>query len=344
MDVCDQILIGNSPAIRTVRELIRQVSNSCLSVVISGESGVGKELVAQALHLSSLRRNQPFVKVNCAAIPSELLESELFGYERGAFTGADRSKMGKFETAHKGTILLDEIGDMPLFLQSKMLQVLQDFQFSRLGAKRDVTVDCWVLACTNQDLEQAVRNAQFREDLYYRLNIISIFVPPLRERPEDIDVLIDYFAAQCAHKVEGPLFEFSNGVRGFLRQYSWPGNVREVKNTVERLMLLRDWVTVKEILLTRETKQAEDPERTVRSSYPTGNSPEETPEPAEWGERRFPPLKAVKKEAIRKAEGALIEEVLKETRWNRKKAATILEISYKALLYKIKGLGLRPED
>jgi transcriptional regulator with GAF, ATPase, and Fis domain len=339
MDVVDQMLIGNSPDMRTVRELIRQVANSDLNVVISGESGVGKELVAQALHLMSPRRDHPFVKVNCAAIPSELLESELFGFERGAFTGADRSKMGKFEVAHKGTMLLDEIGDMPLFLQSKMLQVLQDFQFSRLGAKKDVKVDCWVLGCTNRDLEQDVKDGLFREDLYYRLNIISIFVPPLRERPEDIDILIDYFAAQCAHKVDGPFFEFTNGVRAFLRDYSWPGNVREVKNTVERLMLLQDWETVREILQARETKQTGEHQLT-QPSHPMA----EVPKPKERAKRKFPPLKSVKKEAIRKAEGELIAEVLKETHWNRKKAAQILEISYKALLYKIKDLDLQPDD
>jgi two-component system response regulator AtoC len=254
MDVCDRILIGNSPLILRVKELVRQVANSDLNVVLSGESGVGKELVAQALHLSSHRRDKPFVKVNCAAIPGELLESELFGYERGAFTGADKTKMGKFELAHNGTILLDEIGDMPLLLQSKMLQVLQDFQFSRLGAKSDVKVNCWVLAATNHDLEQDVRDRLFREDLYYRLNIISIFIPPLRERPEDIDLFIDYFAGQVAKKIEGPLFEFSPGIRDFLRQYSWPGNVRELRNMVERLMLLGDWETLKEELLVRETR------------------------------------------------------------------------------------------
>jgi two-component system response regulator AtoC len=338
MDVSDQLLIGDGSAIRTVRELIRQVANSDLSVVVSGESGVGKELVAQALHLSSHRRNDPFVKVNCAAIPSELLESELFGYERGAFTGADRSKPGKFELAHKGTILLDEIGDMPLFLQSKMLQVLQDFRFSRLGAKKDVKVDCWVLACTNQDLEQLVRDSLFREDLYYRLNIISIFIPPLRERREDIDVLIDYFAVQCAQKTQGPPFEFTDSVRDFLRQYSWPGNVREVKNTVERLMLLRDWETVKKLLLARETRQAGDHELTTKPSEPLSeDASDEKPR-----KKKFPSLKEVKKNAIREAEGELISQVLRETDWNRKRAARILDISYKALLYKIKALELRP--
>jgi two-component system response regulator AtoC len=340
MDVCDQILAGNSPAILKVKELIRQVANSDLNVIICGESGVGKELVAQALHLSSSRSNKPFVKVNCAAIPRELLESELFGYERGAFTGADRTKMGKFELAHSGTIFLDEIGDMPLSLQSKMLQVLQDFQFSRLGAKTDVKVNCWVLAATNQDLEQAVRDNRFREDLYYRLNIIRIFIPPLRERPDDLSILIDYFAEQFAERIERPLFEFTDGARSFFQRYSWPGNVRELKNTVERLMILGDWGTVKQELMARETKQIDGHELTTQPSLAMPKDLDVAPEPR----RKFPPLKEVKKKAVQEAEGRLISEVLRETDWNRKRAAKLLQISYKALLYKIKELNLRRED
>jgi transcriptional regulator with PAS, ATPase and Fis domain len=340
MDVCDRILVGNSPHILRVKELIRQVSNSDLNVVLYGESGVGKELVAQALHLLSNRKDKPFIKVNCAAIPSELLESELFGYERGAFTGADRTKMGKFELAQNGTILLDEIGDMPLMLQSKMLQVLQDLQFSRLGAKNDVKVNCWVLAATNHDLEQDVRDRLFRGDLYYRLNIITIFIPPLRERLEDIDLYIDYFAGQFAEKIENPSFEFSADVRDFFRQYSWPGNVRELKNMVERLTLLGDWRTVKEELLARETRQIKGHELTTHPLPPTPNDlhREELPK------KKFPCLKDVKKKAVLEAEGKLIREVLRETDWNRKRAAEILQISYKALLYKIKDLKLRRAD
>jgi len=340
MSICDQIFAGKSPPILKVKELIRQVANSDLNIIICGESGVGKELVAQALHLSSNRKEKPFVKVNCAAIPSELLESELFGYERGAFTGADRSKMGKFELAHNGTIFLDEIGDMPISLQSKMLQVLQDFQFSRLGAKNDVRVNCWVLAATNQDLERCVKEGRFREDLYYRLNIIRIFIPPLRERQEDINLLIDHFGKQFAEKIKRPLFEFTDEARDFFRKYSWPGNVRELKNTVERLMILGDWRTVKSELLARETKQFNGHELTTQVPLPVYDQQEVAPEQ----KKKFPTLKEVKKKAVQEAEGKLISEVLKETDWNRKRAAKLLEISYKALLYKIKDLGLRREE
>ena len=335
MNVCDRILVGKSPLILRVKELIIQIANSDLNVVLCGESGVGKELVAQALHLSSHRKDKPFIKINCAAIPTQLLESELFGYERGAFTGADKTKPGKFELAQDGTILLDEIGDMPLLLQSKMLHVLQDLQFSRLGAKGDVKVNCWVLAATNHDLEQDVRDRLFREDLYYRLNIISIFIPALRERPEDID-----FAGLFVQKIETPPFGFSTEVRDFLRQYSWPGNVRELKNMVERLMLLGDWPTVKEELMARETRRIDGHELTTHPVPPTPNELNiETPP-----KKKFPCLKDVKKKAVFEAEGKLISEVLRETGWNRKRASEILQISYKALLYKIKGLNLRRED
>ena len=329
MHVGNQILVGDSESIQKIRELIRQVVHSDLNVLICGETGVGKEVVARALHLMSERRNKPLVKVNCSAIPSQLLESELFGYERGAFTGAESRKVGKFELAHKGTILLDEIGDMPLFLQAKMLQVLQDLHFSRLGGKADINVDCWVLAATNQDLEQHMKAGLFREDLYYRLNIIRIFVPPLRERPEDIDPLIDYFTGQYVKKTGKVPFKFSGGRElDFLKDYSWPGNVRELKNTIERLMILHDWQTVNEELLAREGNMPRGHGDTfhqmVTSTFKT--HPEKT----------FPSLKEVKKKAIQEAERKLIRSVLAETGWNRKQAAKILQISYKALLYKIK--------
>ena len=330
MDVCDRLIIGESEPIIKTKELIRQVANSDLNVIICGESGVGKELVAQALHLNSIRRDRPFIKVNCAAIPGELLESELFGYERGAFTGADRSKQGKFEVAHKGTMLLDEIGDMPMFLQSKMLQVLQDLQFSRLGGKKDVQVDCWIMAATNQELEQSIREGRFREDLYYRLNIIRIFIPPLRERTDDIQPLINHFSEEFAENSYDSRFDFTGEAMEFLHKYSWPGNVRELKNVVGRLMLLGDWDTLKQELMGRDASKID----IQQPGAPLAAD-------AELGEqRRFPPLKEVKKNAVQEAEGKLISAVLQETGWNRKKAAKILQISYKALLYKIKDLGL----
>jgi len=186
-------LIGTSESIEKIRELIEHVADTGLNVIITGESGVGKEVVAQNLFHESQRKDKPFIKVNCAALPDGLLESELFGFERGAFTGADRKKRGKFELAHEGVIFLDEIGDMSLSLQSKLLHVLQDGEFAPLGSEKDVISDAWVIAATNQELEQKVKKGLFREDLYYRLNTIKIYIPPLRNRPEDIPLLIDYF-------------------------------------------------------------------------------------------------------------------------------------------------------
>jgi len=334
MGIVDQFLIGQSEAIQKVRSLVTQVAGSDRNAIVSGESGVGKELVAQALHLSSHRKDRSFIKVNCAAIPSELLESELFGYEKGAFTGAERTKEGKFETAHKGTILLDEIGDMPVSLQSKMLQVLQDFQFSRLGGKKDIRVDCWVLAATNHDLAQEVKQGLFREDLYYRLNIIRIYIPPLRERPEDIEPLVRHFAREVGKKPETRPFEFTERVLSRLQRHSWPGNVRELKNVVSRLMLLGDWDVVQDEL---PKSCAEGRNRSELTVQPAGLMGEKSRGSAG---RTFPSLKEVKKRATQDAERHVIRAVLEETGWNRKKAARILDISYKALIYKIRELGL----
>jgi two-component system response regulator AtoC len=314
MTIIDQLLIGQSPAIQKVKNLVGQVASSDLNAIISGESGVGKELVAQALHLSSHRKNRPFVKVNCAAIPSELLESE-------------------FEIAHKGTILLDEIGDMPLSLQSKMLQVLQDLQFSRLGGKQDVRVDCWVLAATNHDLEQEIRQGLFREDLYYRLNIIRIYIPPLRERPEDIEPLVCYFGRQLAERIERPLFEFTGEILEVFRKCSWPGNVRELRNVVSRLMILGDWEAVKRELLGSDAAG-------INGGQLLASPPIRREEGSPSSERKFPSLKEIKRRAVQDAERRLIASVLAETGWNRKKAAKILGVSYKAILYKIKELNL----
>ena len=335
MDICDQTLVGNSQSILQIKEQIRKVASGDLNVVISGETGVGKELVAQALHLMSNRSSYPLVKVNCAAIPSQLLESELFGYQRGAFTGADRMKIGKFEAAHRGTMFLDEIGDMPLSLQAKMLQVLQDSSFSRLGGKRDIQVDCWVLAATNQDLEQQVMEGLFREDLYYRLNIIRIYIPPLRERPEDIEPLVYHFSSQFLEKQGKSRFSFKDyNVMEFFRSYSWPGNVRELRHTVERLLLLGDWKSVAGELLSRESGRDE-------SDTPVPESlPFSAVETASCQSTSFPPLKEVKRQAIQEAESKVIGNVLRVTKWNKMKAAKILEVSYKALLNKIKEYDL----
>ncbi|KKM05873.1 hypothetical protein LCGC14_1749730, partial [marine sediment metagenome] len=230
-------IIGKSQAIQRVRELIDRVSNTNLNVVITGESGVGKELVAQHLYLNSPRNGKPFIKVNCAALPDTLLESELFGYVPGAFTGANRKKRGKFEVADGGVLFLDEIGDMSLPLQSKLLHVLESGEFCPLGAEKDVKTDVWVIAATNHNLEQAASEKTFREDLYHRLNIIKIFISPLRKRVEDIPLLVRYFVDQYSPLFNNGSFITCDHVER-LAQYVWPGNVRELQNVLKRMMVL----------------------------------------------------------------------------------------------------------
>ena len=337
MDPSAKMLVGNSEAILRLRETIQQVANSSSSVLICGETGVGKGLVAQTLHLMSDRKDRKLVRVNCAAIPDQLLESELFGFEKGAFTGAHQTNIGRFELAHLGTILLDEIGDMPLTLQSKILHVLEDLHFSRLGGNGDIKVDCRVLATTNHNLEQCVEEGRFRKDLYYRLNTVKISIPPLRERSEDIEPLLDYFSRQIVNNNGKRAFNLNdNGVFDFFCQYSWPGNVRELKNVVENLMLLGDWPTVREELLARQT---DDLDTNESKTEPSSTSVKDNAEEMRLDEQ-VPSLKEVKKRAVQEAEAQLIESVLRKTDWNRKEAANILQVSYKALLYKIKEYGL----
>src|SRR6186713_391868 len=238
---------GDSEAMRQVALIIDQVADSDVTVLIRGESGVGKELVARAIHQRSNRKTRPFVKVNCAALPAELLESELFGHEKGAFTGAATTRIGKFEQAHTGTILLDEIGEMKPPLQAKLLHVLQDAEFTKLGSNKKINVDVRVLAATNRDLEQMMVRGDFREDLYYRLKVIEAYVPPLRERRDEIPKLTDFFVVKYSQRYNRPIRSFSDQLRNQFLEYEWPGNVRELENMIKRFVILQD-----EQLVTRE--------------------------------------------------------------------------------------------
>src|SRR6267143_3649485 len=231
---------SDSPAMRQVALIIEQVADSDVTVLIRGESGVGKELVARAIHQRSTRKQKPFVKVNCAALPAELLESELFGHEKGAFTGAATVRIGKFEQANFGTILLDEIGEMKPPLQAKLLHVLQDAEFTKLGSNKRITIDVRVVAATNRDLEEMMLRGEFREDLYYRLKVIEASVPPLRERRDEIPQLTDFFIAKYAHRYNRPVQRLSDGVRELFLRYEWPGNVRELENMIKRFVILQD--------------------------------------------------------------------------------------------------------
>src|SRR5213593_1243960 len=235
-----EIELWQSPSMREVRDIIGEAAGVDVTVLITGETGTGKEVVARAIHYLSTRRASPFVKVNCAAVPRELLESELFGHERGAFTGAHKLKIGKFEAAHHGTIFLDEIGDLHSSLQAKLLHVLHDGDFSRVGGKSTLKIDVRVLAATNQDLERAVAEGRFREDLYYRLNVIQIAVPPLRERTEEIPALIEYFVQMYSKLFRREGFSISPTVMDRLLRHRYPGNIRELENLIKRMIVLRD--------------------------------------------------------------------------------------------------------
>jgi transcriptional regulator with GAF, ATPase, and Fis domain len=335
------LMIGNSPPVRRIKDLINQVVDTDLNVLICGESGVGKELVARTLHELSCRRDHPLVKVNCAALPSELLESELFGYERGAFTGAVQSKPGKFELANKGTILLDEIGDMPVALQAKLLQVLQDSEFTRVGGVRNIHVNTWMISATNHNLDEDVRKGRFREDFYYRINIIKIVVPPLRDRKEDIPYLLEHFIRKYRGMSKGGVIDISSKLEKVFTEYHWPGNIRELENYVRRLIVLEDPdLLEEEILGSMGQQMSEDrpvaevwtPDESLINSV-LDNCRQEM-------QVQFPSLKEIRKKSLARIEKVVIEEAIRRTKGNRKQAAQLLQISYKALLYKIKDFGV----
>jgi DNA-binding NtrC family response regulator len=307
-----------SPAMQKIRSQAALVARCDIPVLLLGESGSGKEVVATLIHNLSPRAHRPFVKVNCAAVPAELLESELFGYEEGAFTGAGRSKPGKFELCDKGTLLLDEIGEMPPALQAKLLHVLQDNEFSRLGARTSTKVDVRILAATNIDVKEAMASKKLRPDLFYRLNGLQLRVPPLRERREEIPILLRQFAARNANSFGRPAPLISARLIQACLSYSWPGNLRELQNMVKRYIVLGD-----EELAISEL------------SGGTQYTPSATPE-SRTG------LKSIVRSVKNEAEAVAISDALQGTHWNRKQAAKRLRISYKALLYKIRELNLQP--
>jgi two-component system response regulator AtoC len=313
-----------SPQMVKIRQQILQIAAVDVPVFISGESGVGKEVVSRMIHLRSPRAHQPFIKVNCAALPGELLESELFGYEQGAFTGAVRPKPGKFELANKGTIFLDEIAEMSPHLQAKMLHVLQDQQFSRLGGRQIIQVDVRVIAATNVHVRDAIQSGRFREDLYYRLNVFSIHVPPLRERLKEIPALFRHFADKYSEKYGKRQADPSAHLIEAAMRYPWPGNLRELENFVKRYVILEnDEESLRELLDMNTSHQRTRPSEEAAAS---GTGP--------GG------LKALVRGLKDEAEVEAITKALEQTNWSRKEAARMLNISYKALLYKIRQYGI----
>jgi len=348
---------GDSPEMKSIASVIEQVSDSDVTVLIRGESGVGKELVARAIHQRSPRRDRPFVKVNCAALPAELLESELFGHEKGAFTGAATTRVGKFEQADTGTIFLDEIGEMKAALQAKLLHVLQDAQFTKLGSNKPINVDVRVVAATNRDLEMMLQRGEFREDLYYRLKVIEVTVPPLRERRGEIAHLASFFMDRYARRYNRQSRQLTEELAQLFQSYEWPGNIRELENMIKRIVILQD-----ESLVIREMTRAGRPMPAYATMGVGGSlrapmsapphavvdeiddvseiEDEEAVDEIETAPAVGSRLADVAKAAALKAERAIIEDTLNSVHWNRRRAAEQLGVSYKTLLNKIKECGI----
>ena len=327
-DYSDVVWTGE--AMRRIRDVLEQVAETDVTILIHGESGVGKEIVARASHEVSPRASKPFVKVNCAALPDELLESELFGYEKGAFTGAVSRKYGKFEAADSGTMFLDEIGEMTGPLQAKLLQVLQDSVFTRIGANTETSVDVRVVCATNRRLEDMVREGSFREDLFFRLNVVNVEIPPLRERREEIPGLVENFLQRFSLRYGKRRVRVSDQLMHAFDEYPFPGNVRELENMIKRVIVLESESSILDGL------------RQPRESAMTGSSAL-----TEWFEEVEQtageiPLREVGRRASFEAEREVIEHILHRTNWNRKQAARLLGVSYKTLLQKIRGCGIEP--
>ncbi len=328
--VQEEVLLAGYGRMKEIRTLLERIGTSDIPVLIQGETGVGKEVLARRLHAQSARSQHPFFKLNCAALPSELVESELFGYDRGAFTGAFQKKSGMFELADGGTLLLDEIGDMDFSLQAKLLQVLQDQEFHRLGGKETVRVNVRVLAATHCNLQDAIAEGRFREDLYYRLNVVNIVIPPLRERRDEILPLARLFIKK--HNGVEPPPAVTGSLARALQEYPWPGNVRELENVIRRFLLLRDSLALANELQSKTTRlvghsQSTAAEQPVRSA----------PSPASQDGASI--LEQVNM-AKQQVEIEAILSALETTRWNRKQAAALLKIDYKALLYKMKKFSI----
>jgi two-component system response regulator AtoC len=314
----EEVVFGRTEAMQSVRDRLNKLAGANVPVLIQGESGTGKDIVARMIHAASPWRNGPWVKVNCPAIPGTLLESELFGYEKGAFTGAYGVKPGRVEMAHRGTLFLDEISELDMPLQSKLLQLLQDGQFCRIGAQEDKKVEVRVVCATNRKLEQEVENGTFRSDLFYRINVVNLYLPPLRERAADIPDLVAYFLDYHNRKYNCRAMPLSNEMMSALRKYYWPGNIRELENLIKRYVILGSEEVIAADLAPRDL------------DFFNAEIPVDGPIS----------LKKLTRQAVHELERKVILKVLQIHHWNRKQAARSLGISYRALLYKIRDAGL----
>jgi two-component system response regulator AtoC len=333
-------IVGQSQEIENIKQKIQKVCNKDITILITGETGTGKELIARSIHYHSQRRKGPLVKINCGALPDELLESEVFGFQRGAFTGAHKDKPGRLEMADGGTLFVDEIGELSLSLQVKFLQVLEDKAFSRLGGTRDKIIDARVIAATNADLWKDVRRGTFRKDIFYRLNVVHIKAPSLRGRNENIRLLTHYFLNKYCYEFKRKFLEMPNKIAKFFMAYEWPGNVRELENVIRRAIALRDWhFILKELDLEKVHHDAES------LSFPDADS-----SLLDWQDDKVRgffrdgdfSLKKLRNAYVSEAERQAILKALKETQWNRKKAAQLLHVSYKTLLNRILDFDLKP--
>ena len=316
----ESILFGRSEVMQNLRERLDKVACANVPVLIQGESGTGKDIIARMIHARSPWRSGPYVKVNCPAIPGTLLESELFGYEKGAFTGAYGSKPGRVELAHRGTLFLDEISELDLGLQSKLLQLLQDGQFCRIGAQEDKKVEVRIVCATNRQLEVEIESGTFRQDLFYRINVVNLHMPALRERRTDIPELVSYFLEYYNRKYNCRARTLSNELMSVLQKYHWPGNIRELENLLKRYVILGNEDVISSDLVSREQEYF-NPD--INLDGPIS-------------------LKKLTRQAVRELERKVILKVLQANHWNRKQAARALSISYRALLYKIRDAGLPP--
>jgi two-component system response regulator AtoC len=314
----DDIVFGSTPAMREIQRKLEKVANAQVPVLIQGESGTGKEIIAGLIHRLSPWASGPFVKVNCPAIPGTLLESELFGYEKGAFTGAYGTKPGRVELAHRGSLFMDEISELEPGLQAKLLQLLQDGQFCRIGSQEDTRVEVRFICATNRDLAKEIGAGNFRQDLFYRINVVNLQLPPLRERRDDVPQLVDYFLELYNQKFSRRARPLSGGVLQMLRKYHWPGNVRELENLMKRYVIL-------------DSEEAVSSELVMREESVLGGDLEIAGPIS---------LKKVTRQAVREMERKIILKVLQEHNWNRKRTARALDISYRALLYKLRDAGL----
>jgi DNA-binding NtrC family response regulator len=319
-------IVGEHPSIREVSQQLQRVATTDSTVLLLGESGTGKELFARAVHHLSPRREHPFVALNCAAIPEGLVENELFGHERGAFTGAGARKVGKMDLAHRGTLFLDEIGELPLAIQAKLLRVLEERRFERVGGTQSIEVDVRIVVATNRDLAKLIQEKLFREDLYFRISTVPLTIPPLRERGQDVLLLANHFLEKFSREFAKPGLELSDGARDRLLHYRWPGNVRELQNTLERAVILADGLSIPPDGLQLPTSKPDT------ESVPAGMLPNNFT----WEGS----LEEVTQRALHHVERVLLESTLRDCKWNKTRAAERLGLSAKTLLAKIRATGL----